>query len=225
MNKPIYSFKNVKFSENKNLLLDIRKFDIHRGSCYMFYGDMGSGKTLILDVLTKKNNKYIGELLYDSNDLSKISKNVYNKDIAIVDQYSKKPFFNTVYNYIYNYVSSKNEKSKVKKYTDTIISKMNLKYIKSMKVRNLTHNQFRWVDLAAKIAANTKVLFIDEIDNGFSQQRLKNLSKILYRKCNYDGVTLVATCSNFHSFSNLTSVLVSISNGRISSIRSKNKRK
>ena len=90
MNKPIYSFKNIKFSENKNLLLDIRKFDIHRGSCYMFYGDMGSGKTLILDVLTKKNNKYRGELLYDSNDLSKISKNIYYKDIAIVSQYSKK---------------------------------------------------------------------------------------------------------------------------------------
>jgi len=102
---------------------------------------------------------------------------------------------------------------------------MNLKYIQSVKVRNLTQNQFRWVDIAAKIAANTKVLFIDEIDNGFSQQRLKNLSKILYRKCNYDGVTLVATCSNFHSFTNLTSVLVSINNGRISSIRSKNKRK
>jgi len=225
MNKPIYSLKNIKFSKDKNLLLDIRKFDIHRGSCYMFYGDMGSGKTLILDVLSKNNNKYKGQLLYDSNDLSKISKNVYSKDFSIVNQYSKKPFFNTVYKYIYNYVLSKNEKSKVKKYTDSIISKMDLKYIQSVKVRNLTQNQFRWVDLAAKIASNAKVLFIDEIDSGFSQQRLKNLSKILYRKCNYDGVTLVATCSNFHSFTNLTSVLVSINNGRISSIRSKNKRK
>ena len=225
MNKPIYSFKNVKFLKDKNLLLDIRKFDIHRGSCYMFCGDMGSGKTLILDLLTKNIKKYKGQLFYDSNDLTKVSKSFYNKDFAIVNQYIRKPFFNTVYNYIYNYVLSKNEKSKVKKYTDSIISKMNLKYIQSVKVRNLTPNQFRWVDLAAKIAANTKVLFVDEIDNGFSQQRLKNLSKILYRKCNYDGVTLVATCSNFQSFTNLTSVLVSINNGRISSIRSKNKRK
>ena len=102
---------------------------------------------------------------------------------------------------------------------------MNLKYIQSSKLRGLTHNQFRWVDLAAKIAANTKVLFIDEIDNGLSQKRLKNLSKILYRKCNYDGVTLVATCSNYQNFTNLASVLITINNGRISSIRSRNKRK
>ena len=33
MNKPIFSFKNLKFKKNNNLLLDIRKFDIHRGSC------------------------------------------------------------------------------------------------------------------------------------------------------------------------------------------------
>ena len=45
MNKPIYSFKNLKFSKNNKLFLDIRKFDIHRGSCYMFTGDMGSGKS------------------------------------------------------------------------------------------------------------------------------------------------------------------------------------
>ena len=225
MNKPIYSFKNVKFSENKSLLLDIRKFDIHRGSCYMFYGDMGSGKTLILDLLSKNNNKYQGELLYDSNELSKISKSTYIKDFAIVKQNSKKPFFNTVYKYIYNYVLLKNDKTKASKYTDSIINKMNLKYIQSSKLRGLTHNQFRWVDLAAKIAANTKVLFIDEIDNGLSQKRLKNLSKILYRKCNYDGVTLVATCSNYQNFTNLASVLITINNGRISSIRSRNKRK
>ena len=75
-----------------------------------------------------------------------------------------------------------------------------------------------WVDLSSKIAANTKVLFIDEIDSCFGKQRLKVLSKILYRKCTYDGITLVATCLDFQNFTNLTSVLTSIKNGRISSI-------
>ena len=225
MNKPIFSFKNLKFKKNNNLLLHIRKFDIHRGSCYMFHGDMGSGKSLILDIMTKKNSAYKGQVLYDSDDLKKISNRIYKKDFSMVAQQNKKPFFGNVYDYIYKYVLSKNNKDKASKYTDSIISKMNLKYIKSKKIRNLTPNQFRWVDLASKIAANTKVLFIDEIDSCFGKQRLKVLSKILYRKCNYDGITLVATCSDFQNFTNLTSVLISIKNGRISSIRSKNKKK
>ncbi|MAZ61656.1 MAG: hypothetical protein CMG50_05730 [Candidatus Marinimicrobia bacterium] len=225
MNKPIYSFKNLKFSKDNKLFLDIRKFDIHRGSCYMFTGDMGSGKSLILDILSKNINKYKGSLFYDSNDLNNISKSSYKKDFSIVNQQERKPFFGSVHSYIYKYVLSKNEKTKAKKYTDSIISKMNLKYIQSEKIRSLTPNQFRWVDLSAKIAANTKVLFIDEIDSGFGRQRLKILSKVLYRKCNYDGVTLVSTCSDFQGFTNLTSVLISLNNGRISSIRSKNKRK
>ena len=225
MNKPIFSFKNLKFKKINNLLLDIRKFDIHRGSCYMFYGDMGSGKSLILDIMTKRVSGYKGQVLYDNDDLKKISNRIYKKDFAMVAQQSKKPFFGNVYDYIYKYVLSKNKKDKASKYTDSIISKMNLKYIKSKKIRSLTPNQFRWVDLSSKIAANTKVLFIDEIDSCFGKQRLKVLSKILYRKCNYDGITLVATCSDFQNFTNLTSVLISIKNGRISSIRSKNKKK
>jgi ABC-type cobalamin/Fe3+-siderophores transport system ATPase subunit len=191
----------------------------------MFHGDMGSGKSLILDILTKKNSGYEGQVLYDSDDLKKISNRIYKNDFSMVAQESKKPFFGNVYDYIYKYVLSKNKKDKASKYTDSIISKMNLKYIKSKKIRNLTPNQFRWVDLSSKIAASTKVLFIDEIDSCFGKQRLKVLSKILYRKCNYDGVTLVATCSDSQNFTNLTSVLISIKNGRISSIRSKNKKK
>ena len=191
----------------------------------MFHGDMGSGKSLILDIMTKKNLAYKGQVLYDSDDLKKISNRIYKKDFSMVTQQNKKPFFGNVYDYIYKYVLSKNNKDKASKYTDSIISKMNLKYIKSKKIRNLTPNQFRWVDLSSKIAANTKVLFIDEVDSCFGKQRLKVLSKILYRKCNYDGITLVATCSDFQNFTNLTSVLISIKNGRISSIRSKNKKK
>ena len=90
-----------------------------------------------------------------------------------------------------------------------------------LKVRNLTPSQFRWVDLAAKIGSNPKVLFIDEMELHLSKDNIHILSKLLYRKCNYDGVTLVCTSQNADMFKNLSSVVITLKHGRISSLRSR----
>ena len=54
MNKPIFVVKNLDYIKNKELLLKIKNFEIHRGACYMFSGEMSSGKSLLISLLTKK---------------------------------------------------------------------------------------------------------------------------------------------------------------------------
>ena len=49
MKNPIYRINKVSIIKNNNKILEIRKLDIHRGSCYVIYGDIGSGKTTFLD--------------------------------------------------------------------------------------------------------------------------------------------------------------------------------
>ena len=67
---------------------------------------------------------------------------------------------------------------------------------------------------------------IDEIEQHLSRNSLNQLVKILYRKSNYDGVTIVATTQNKDSFSQgLASVTVTLESGRITSVRSANKKK
>ena len=102
---------------------------------------------------------------------------------------------------------------------------MKLNNISKLSVRSLTPSQFRWVDLAAKIGSNPKVLFIDEIEQHLSKENINILSKLLYRKCNYDGVTLVCTSQNSELFKSLTSVTITLKHGRISSLRSRGSRK
>ena len=53
MNNPIYKIENLDYKNNNNLLLKIKKFEIHRGACYLFKGEMGAGKTLLLNLLNK----------------------------------------------------------------------------------------------------------------------------------------------------------------------------
>ena len=221
MNNPIYSVKDLSFTKNKNVLLKIKKFEIHRGACYMFSGEMASGKTLLMDFLTKNSKLYNGDIIYDNNNFKSISRNIYHKEVSIVDQITKKPYFKTVYNYIYKYIKSKNNNNKVDKYTQNIIKSMNIKSILNLKVRNLTPSQFRWVDLAAKIGSNPKVLFIDELEQHLSKDNINNISKLLYRKCNYDGVTLICTSQNPGMLKGLASVSITLKHGRISSLRSR----
>jgi len=225
MNNPIYEIENLDFKNNNNLLLKIKKFEIHRGACYLFKGEMGSGKTLLLDILNKTNTKYTGNVNFDGKNIKKISKRSYNNDISIVHQIQRRPLFTTSKKYIYKSISKNNSKDKSDKILNSISKAMNLKFLLNVNVRTLTPSQFRWVDLASKIASNPKVLFIDEMEQHLSKENINILCKLLYRKCNYDGVTLICSSQNARLFSSLVSVVISLKHGRISSLRSRSKKR
>ena len=225
MNNPIYKIENLEYKNKKQILIKIKNFEIHRGACYLFKGDMAVGKTLLLDLLTKNNSKYNGDITYNDKNLKSISKWNYKSEISVVSQIQSKPFFINVYKYIYNIVNKKNDSKKSIKYTNNIIKAMNINHFTNDNVRSLTPSQFRWVDLAAKIASNPKVLFIDEMEQHLSRDNIKILSKLLYRKCNYDGVTLICSSQNADLFISLTSVVITLKHGRISSLRSRSNKK
>ena len=231
MNNPLFSIKNLKYVNKNNTVLNIRKFDIHRGACYLFDGKMASGKTLIIDLLSKNIKKYEGKIYYDGKDLSKISSSKYAKDIAVASQSLKRPFFGTVKNYIMNEIgfrdaltlnkiTVKNNDGTSKRKFESIVKVMDIKHLLNFKLRKLTPSQFRWIDLASKIASYPKILFIDEIELHLGKSYIDALSKILYRKCNYDGVSIIASSQNKEMFYNLISVNITVNQGRINKVRS-----
>ena len=55
-------------------ILNIKKFEVHRSACYLFNGNMASGKTLLLDILSKNNKNYSGDIKYEGDDFSKLNK-------------------------------------------------------------------------------------------------------------------------------------------------------
>ena len=63
--------------------------------------------------------------------------------------------------------------------------------------------------------------FSDELELHLSMVKIKNLCKVLYRKVNFEGITIIATTQNKDFFTNLTSVGININHGRITSVRSK----
>ena len=84
----------------------------------------------------------------------------------------------------------------------------------------LSSSQRRIVSLVAAIAADPKVLIIDDLDAYLTTDELKVLKSVLNRKANYDGVTVIAGCRYIYNFSKFASVNITLDSGRIVKVRS-----
>jgi iron complex transport system ATP-binding protein len=225
MPQPIFSLKNVNHESKGKKLLIIKKFEMHRGATYVVDGNMGSGKTALIDILSRNIKVNSCDCEYEQKKLSSYSSRMYNDQVAVVPQTFKAPF-GTVGKYLkktlkkYSHISDPNRK------IEDICRKMEIEHLLDRKMRELSPGQLRWVVLSANIAADTKVLLIDEIEQHLSRNNLNQLVKLLYRKSNYDGVTIVVTTQNKDLFSQrLASVTVTLESGRITSVRSANKKR
>ena len=221
---PLYSVKDLFVSKGGEDKLMIKQFDIHRGACYVFEGQMGSGKTTFMDILYSRRKTPRGEVKFEEKDIHKYSNKEYQDQIAIVPQEFKPPW-GTVRNYMTKTIGKFSHILNPKKRMDEISRKMNITSILSRKMKSLTPGELRWVMLATMIGADSKVLFIDEIELHLGKKEQKTLLSILHRKINYDGVTVITTTQNKELLSRIASVTITLENGRIISVRSSGKKK
>ena len=225
MPQPIFSLKNVIYESNGQKVIIVKKFEMHRGATYVIDGSMGSGKTTLLNILARKNKITSGDCEYEKKKLNSYSTRSFNDQVAVVEQQFKPPY-GTVNKYLTKTLKKYSHITDINRKIDDISRKMNIEHLLNRKMKKISPGQLRWIILAANIAADTKVLLIDEIEQHLSRNDLNTLIKILYRKSNYDGVTIVATTQNKDLLSQrLASVIVTLESGRITSVRSTNKKK
>ena len=116
MQQPIYSINNLIISNNEHKILNINKFDLHRGAMYLFSGYIGSGKTTLMQIFSKEKSINKGMVYYESKDIYQISKTKYNKDIVYLKEVNNRPWFaGKVKEFMFNKIKAQ---SKNKKYED-----------------------------------------------------------------------------------------------------------
>ena len=221
---PLYSIKNLYISDGKKERIRIKQFEIHRGACYVFEGCMGSGKTTFLDTLYSRRKVSKGKIEFEEKDIYSYSNREYQEQIAVVPQKFSPPW-GTVENYMLKTVRRYPHIKNLDKRMDEIVRKMNISSLLKRKMKSLTPGELRWVVLAAQISADSKVLFIDEYELHLGKGEIKKLNNLLYRKINYDGITLITSTQNKDLFKRLASVTITLENGRITSLRSFSKKK
>jgi len=221
---PLYSIHDLFVSKGNEDRLTIKQFDIHRGACYVFEGSMGSGKTTFLESLYDRKKGGRGEIKFEEKNIHKYSNREYQSQIAIVPQEFNPPW-GTVKNYILKTLGTFNYIKNTDKRMDELSRKMKIPHLLMRKMKSLTPGELRWVVLATMIAADSKVLFIDEIELHLGKKDLSNLLSILHRKINYDGITLITSTQNKEMLSRIASVTITLDSGRITSVRSSGSKK
>ena len=224
MQTPLFSMNEVVIKSKNIQRLYIKSFDIHRGAIYLVSGKPGSGKTTFLDTISKKIKISNGTLKYENHDLTTMNNKSFNNEISYVSQQCKPKWF-SVEHYMMKVISkTSHRKDDAKKHMNKVCKQFNCSYLINRKIRNLTPGQLRLVMLAAAIASDSKLLVIDEIEQHLTKEMLRLVIKILQRKSNYDGVSIIASTLNPEVISNVSSVHITLSDGRITSVRSSMKK-
>lgn len=87
--KPLVSFKDVSFTFGKEgdkyAISDI-SFDLHRGETLGLIGGTGSGKSTVMNLLTRLYDPSVGEILYRGLPLKEYDLDSLHKEISFVSQ-------------------------------------------------------------------------------------------------------------------------------------------
>ena len=83
---PILKIKNLEFSYNNNKVLNDVSFDLYKGETLGLVGESGSGKSTIAKSILNLNDFNKGQILYKENDIKKINKKNYKKNIQLIFQ-------------------------------------------------------------------------------------------------------------------------------------------
>ena len=227
MQKPIYLIKNLSILNKNYKIININKFELHRGAMYLFNGYVGSGKSTLMEILSKNKGIEKGMVFYEDFDISQISKTDYSRDVVYLAEVNSRPWFGgKVKDFMINKIKAQSKNKNHKDILKKISNSMKISNILlNSKVSSISEGEYRWILLAASIAIDSKVLIIDYLDKCLDYNKRTILNRILKRKTSYDGVTIIGTTYNADFFKMSSSVNIKIDRGRITQVRSSSNNK
>ena len=226
MQKPIISLNKLNFNYKEKTILNINKFEFHRGAMYLFTGTVGSGKTSLLNLLSRKISYDSGTIEYEGQELKECLKKQINTEILFLGQNNKKPWFSgTVGNFMLKFLSKNSlDKDKEKVLKNACYTLKIPAYFLNYNISNLSDGEFRWILIACYLSIDSKVLLIDFLEQMIDYNKLLILNRVLKKKTIHDGVTIIGSSYNPDLFKSSASVIIKLDKGRIIQVRSSSKK-
>lgn len=175
-------FKNVTFAYDKEPVLKNISFKVKPKTTVAIVGPTGSGKTTIINLLTRFYDIENGSILIDGKDIRNYSKKSIRKNVGIVLQ-NTFLFKGTIYENIkyakpdatYEEVV---EAAKLAQVHD-IIERLPKKYntMISEGGQNFSHGERQLISIARTILANKKILVLDEATSSVDTRTESNIQK------------------------------------------------
>jgi|GEM_PF-1413077 cell division transport system ATP-binding protein len=213
------SFDHVSLNVTSGTALKDVSLDINPGEFLCIVGSSGSGKTLLLSILTGESTPNKGKVTVDKiniHNLPRTMLQIYRREIGILRQGNDQllPERSIAANIAMALEARKMKHRDIAETTTNLLMKIGLIDLASCLPEELNRGERARVALAQAIANNPKILLVDEPTSDLDAKSSEIIKSILL-DMNKNGSTVVLTTHNPKTIEDLNARTIRIEKGEI----------
>jgi iron complex transport system ATP-binding protein len=215
-----FECKNISFGYADKMVIEDISISFAPGKFYGIIGPNGSGKTTILDLLSKHLNPASGGIYYNGKALSSYSSTQLSKELAVVPQNFYINFAFTVkevvmmgrYPHIPRFAAPASDDIRV---VDEVMEKTGIQPFEHRFITELSGGERQRVVFARALAQNTPVLILDEATSNLDINYSISLLNVTERGVRQEGKTVIAVMQDINLAAAYCDYLIFLHAGRI----------
>jgi iron complex transport system ATP-binding protein len=215
-----FECENISFGYTDAKVVEDFSISFAPGNFYGVIGPNGSGKTTIVDLLSKHLEPEFGRIHYNGKDLSFYSKKQLSKQIALVPQNFYINFAFTVkeivmmgrYPHIPRFAAPTSEDIYI---VNEVMEKTGIDEFADRFITELSAGERQRVVFARALAQNTPVLILDEATSNLDINYSISLLNISEQGVKKEGKTVIAVMQNINLAATYCDYLIFLCGGRI----------
>lgn len=216
------SLKNISKSIKTKKIVDGISFDIKPGTINGLLGPNGAGKTTTFYLIAGLVKCDKGKIIFDSKNITSLPMHKRSK-IGIKYLPQEPSIFQnlSVYENLYGLAEiSFQTKQEIASFMDQSIEEFNLTEILNLKGRQLSGGQRRKVEIARTLAAQPKVILLDEPFAGIDPIAIEEIKQVLI-SLTKKNIAILITDHNVREALEICNKAIVINNGGIIAMGSK----
>ena len=209
---PILSIKDLSLTIGNQYILEDLNFSVQKNSILSIIGENGSGKTSLINILSKTYTDYKGIVRLNEKNILLYPKSIYNRLLgSLIGNASVYPHLTIKENL--NYVAKlyRLEEARVLEILDII----DLSEEKDKKVKAISMGMRQRLGLGIAFLHNPELILLDEPTNGLDQSGVSDLIALIKKLNQNHGVSFLIASHNFDFLAKLQPETLALKKGKI----------
>lgn len=165
--------------------------DISEGELHCLIGPNGAGKTTVFRLITGVYPPTAGKVIYRGRDITKLRASKRAREGISIKMQIPGVFENlTLRENIRIAAGNFVKASKIESETDRLVELVKIKDLGNPIVKNLSHGQQQWLEIAMVMASNPKLLLLDEPAAGMGTEETAFTAELV-KELNAQGITII----------------------------------